>query len=194
MRPEHLHALARETAEKLCEFRRTHEPGCGWCVQSTNAIAAALQQVAAHTPVKRLREDARLRQPNWDNYGSAPISDAALDAAELLTHRWDAVACNDGGVQLELHTHGIDIEIAFDPDGKHATINGTFTNAHYTEATIERAKAEQREADAQIAEHLIADYVNSETLTAAYAGFEKAKREIAVAIRSCGLAALQETP
>jgi hypothetical protein len=47
-----------------------------------------------------------------------PITDAALDAADLVVSRWDAVPTNQGGVQLDLHTHGWDIELELDAEGK----------------------------------------------------------------------------
>lgn len=67
---------------------------------------------------QRLRDDASLRQRGWDSYGADPIQDAALDAADALYARWQAVPTNSGGVQLELHTSGWDIELEIGPDGQ----------------------------------------------------------------------------
>jgi hypothetical protein len=52
---------------------------------------------------------------NWDSYGAEPVDgraiNKALDILETLPGLWDAVPCVDGGVQLEQHRDGFDIEI-----------------------------------------------------------------------------------
>lgn len=57
----------------------------------------------------------RHMEPNWDSYGAAPIDPRAVDRAILmldsLAGDWQPVPCSDGGVQLELHDDGFDIEI-----------------------------------------------------------------------------------
>jgi len=69
--------------------------------------------------LRTLAADPRLTQPNWDSYGSQPISPAAIDAAaKFLGYRWQAVPCPDGGVQLERHDSGYDIEVTFDVNGQ----------------------------------------------------------------------------
>jgi hypothetical protein len=68
-------------------------------------------------PVTRLRADKTLQQPNWDSYQANPVTNAALDAAEQAYHRWDAVPTGRGGVQLELHSNGWDVELEIGPDG-----------------------------------------------------------------------------
>ena len=72
----------------------------------------------ANSITSHLRADNNLRLENWDSYGAAPLTDIALNTADLLHSRWIAMPTNDGGVQLELHTHGIDLEIEIGPDGK----------------------------------------------------------------------------
>ena len=67
---------------------------------------------------QRLRDDVSLRQHGWDSYGADPIQDAALDAADALHARWQAVPTVNGGVQLEIHTHSWDIELEIGPDGQ----------------------------------------------------------------------------
>jgi hypothetical protein len=54
----------------------------------------------------------------WDGYRGRPISPAtiakAIDYAKALNlapHKWHAVPCGDGSIQLEQHTNGFDIEI-----------------------------------------------------------------------------------
>ncbi len=53
--------------------------------------------------------------PGWDSYGAKPISlRAILKAKRLLgqlTGTWYPVPLSDGGVQLESHENGIDVEI-----------------------------------------------------------------------------------
>ena len=50
---------------------------------------------------------------NWNSYGALPISGAAIKAAESMSI---VPTCN-GGVQLEWHINGHDIEIEFAQDG-----------------------------------------------------------------------------
>lgn len=51
--------------------------------------------------------------PKWDSYAAKPISRAALDAVGRIA----IVPCADGGVQIELHQGGYDVEICFDAAG-----------------------------------------------------------------------------
>ena len=51
--------------------------------------------------------------PNWDGYGGKPITPAAVKTIEHFA----AVPCSDGGIQLEIHRDGFDIEIVVGPDG-----------------------------------------------------------------------------
>jgi hypothetical protein len=60
-----------------------------------------------------------LHQPNWDSYGSVPLATPAMDAADLFHSRWQATPCSDGGVQLEVHSHGHDIELKFEAVALH---------------------------------------------------------------------------
>ena len=66
---------------------------------------------------KALAEIEALRNlgPSWDSYGAPPINRAAINkAVDLkrgLSGRWSVVPCSDGGVQLEQHDGGFDIEI-----------------------------------------------------------------------------------
>lgn len=57
----------------------------------------------------------RHMEPNWDSYRAAPIDPRAVDRAILildsLSGDWHPVPMSDGGVQLELHSGGFDIEI-----------------------------------------------------------------------------------
>jgi hypothetical protein len=66
----------------------------------------------------RITDDwvARLRElkPNWNSYGAPAISEAAIEALGLFY----AVPMIDGGIQMEAHFGGKDLEIEIGPDGK----------------------------------------------------------------------------
>jgi hypothetical protein len=57
----------------------------------------------------------RHMEPNWDSYGAKPIDPRAVDRAILMLDSlpgdWHPVPMSDGGVQLELHEGGFDIEV-----------------------------------------------------------------------------------
>lgn len=59
-------------------------------------------------------------KPDWDSYGARRISeDAIAIASEIhaaLMSKWQIVPVATGGVQIELHAAGIDIEIEINPD------------------------------------------------------------------------------
>lgn len=55
----------------------------------------------------------RALEANWDSYGAVPITEAALRVAEAVAF----VPCCDGGIQVELHGGGAEIEIEIGPDG-----------------------------------------------------------------------------
>ena len=52
-------------------------------------------------------------KPNWDSYGAPRISREAISTIEHFA----TVPCPDGGIQLEIHRDGFDIEIVVGPDG-----------------------------------------------------------------------------
>jgi hypothetical protein len=65
--------------------------------------------------------DCTRLKPGWDSYDGAPTSEAAAVAAQRFL---DAVGTpphvaprSDGGIQLEWHVAGFDIEVSFDEDG-----------------------------------------------------------------------------
>lgn len=84
--------------------------------------------------VDKLREFAALEE-GWDSYGAAPIAGDALEAMRVFL---DAVQCGEaqllptrnGGVQLEVHSGGWDIEFEIDPSaGDMGVACWTFTAA-----------------------------------------------------------------
>ena len=61
-------------------------------------------------------KDLRNLKANWDSYGAVPIDERAIQKAyeiwRLLPGRaFQVVPTSDGGVQLEEHRDGFDIEI-----------------------------------------------------------------------------------
>lgn len=63
-------------------------------------------------------DDLRALEPNWDSYGAATISEAALTTASYLCF----VPTVNGGIQIELHAGGMDIEVEIDPEGLIETV------------------------------------------------------------------------
>ena len=55
--------------------------------------------------------------PNWDSYGGRPSSRLALDGARRFFDGAQVVPMSDGGIQLEWHLPGFDLEIDVAPDG-----------------------------------------------------------------------------
>lgn len=64
---------------------------------------------------KMLRE----LKPGWDSYDAKAIDPRCIDRAAVLWGQlsgdWQVVPCADGGVQLEQHRDGLDIEITVSP-------------------------------------------------------------------------------
>lgn len=58
---------------------------------------------------------------NWNSYGAPPIDERCIEKAFALWRQldgeWQVVPCNDGGVQLEQHRDGFDIEITVNRAG-----------------------------------------------------------------------------
>lgn len=77
-------------------------------------------------------------EPDWDSYGGLPTSEAAARKAIKIVSGFVAqsarlpaiVPVNDGGVQLEWHNNGWDVEIEVHPDGAVSTFidNGSISN------------------------------------------------------------------
>ena len=78
----------------------------------------------------RIANDPRLRVRGWDGYDAEPLDERAVEAARrFLRYAWDAVPTNDGGVQLERHDSGLDMEISWTPEG---ALDEVFTRARPT--------------------------------------------------------------
>jgi hypothetical protein len=52
-------------------------------------------------------------KPGWDSYEAEPITEAAARTADAVAF----VPRSDGGIQIELHGGGVDLEIEIAPDG-----------------------------------------------------------------------------
>lgn len=67
-----------------------------------------------------------LLEDNWDSYGGSAITKIALEKANLLLRALQAIQavepwiipCGGGGIQLEWHRNGFDIEIEISPEGE----------------------------------------------------------------------------
>jgi hypothetical protein len=81
---------------------------------------------------KKLKNLQKLEK-NWDSYGAEPIHEFALAEADTLFKCFkalgvkepQAVPTNEGGVQLEWHEGGYDLEIVISSEGK---VNDVFCN------------------------------------------------------------------
>jgi len=60
----------------------------------------------------RLNELARL-EADWDSYGAPPLTEAALRTADALVF----IPTGEGGVQIELHAAGAEVEVTIGDDG-----------------------------------------------------------------------------
>lgn len=61
----------------------------------------------SHTTLDRLAE----LKPGWDSYGAPALSLAALKVARVMLDAPQVVPTPGGGIQLEWHQDGLDIEI-----------------------------------------------------------------------------------
>ena len=73
---------------------------------------AGYSTAASAIKPEKIHQLAMLRS-GWDLYGAEPITTAALDVLHALA----VVPTVDGGVQVEWHVNGEDVEIAVAPDG-----------------------------------------------------------------------------
>ena len=58
---------------------------------------------------------------NWDSYGAPKIDPATVERARAWLDGGNVVPCSDGGVQLEWHSEGVDVEVTFRADGSTET-------------------------------------------------------------------------
>ena len=57
--------------------------------------------------------ELRSLKPDWDGYKASSITEEAIETLS----EFSIVPCADGGLQLETHRDGFDIEIQIRPDG-----------------------------------------------------------------------------
>jgi hypothetical protein len=76
-----------------------------------------------------IRNNAKLHARGWDGYNALPLELETINAAQRFIEGWSAVPTMQGGIQLEVHTHGIDFEIEFKPNRK----STVFLEAHHEE-------------------------------------------------------------
>ena len=67
--------------------------------------------------IRKLDEFSDLSQ-GWDSYSGKPIHKEAINTAKAMIWKlgdgWTPIPCSDGGVQLEYHEGGVDIEVQID--------------------------------------------------------------------------------
>jgi hypothetical protein len=69
-------------------------------------------------PLDTLANRPELRQKGWDSYTADPLDDRAVAAARaFLGYEWNAVPTIKGGIQLEMHTGGFDVELEWNETG-----------------------------------------------------------------------------
>lgn len=81
-------------------------------------------------PALEVLVELRTLPRNWNSYGALPIADRAIQVAIALLHdvmperapHAQIVPTAPGGVQLEWHTGGIDMEIEVEPNGEASVI------------------------------------------------------------------------
>lgn len=119
------------------------------CTRHISARPCPHQQardwLAASPPVDAGDQFAKLfaLPYNWDTYGSPRISLAAIERAQAFLMCVSVVPCSDGGVQLEWHQDGHDIEVKFDPSGAPAPVDaGQAERANRLAALIDTARAD----------------------------------------------------
>lgn len=86
-----------------------------------SAILAAhdttIRQEARQRIEEQIEKLAQL-EPGWDNGGAPSINPKALHVArELLTTPGQATPTHRGGVQIDWHCGGVDVELVINPDG-----------------------------------------------------------------------------
>lgn len=80
--------------------------------QQLAEIRALLLRAAIEEKVRGCRKD------NWDGHGSAAVTKAAIDTACTM----QVVPLPGGGIQIEWHAGGMDIEIEIDETGRIADV------------------------------------------------------------------------
>jgi len=57
-------------------------------------------------------------EDGWDTYDGRAPTEAAVHVAAAIKRNLTLVPLSSGGVQLEAHAGGVDLEIVIDPDGR----------------------------------------------------------------------------
>jgi hypothetical protein len=78
---------------------------------------------------------------NWDGYGAVPVTEKAIHAAEWI----EFVPTVNGGIQIELHIDGKDLEFEIDAEGRFESLlfiedkGGSLDEEVYAEWAAENA-------------------------------------------------------
>jgi len=80
-----------------------------------------MSEVSTATQLKRVQGFSELK-PGWDSYDALPIDPEVIEQAKRLLPRlgwgWVAVPTASGGIQLERHCFGLDMELSIEPSVK----------------------------------------------------------------------------
>lgn len=115
---------ALEKLERAAWYERESSPMRSKHLEFVMALIDSAPELIAE--LRRLRANAGLEaldrlsalEPGWDSYKGKPITKAALDAARaILSTPGYPVPTSDGGIQIEWHCGGVDLENSIHPDG-----------------------------------------------------------------------------
>jgi hypothetical protein len=88
----------------------------GYWLADQPSVADASRPVSEGPPKDRW-EALKALPKDWDSYGAEPLDAATVDKARAFLAAASVGPTVMGGVQIEWHIHGLDIEIEFLPDG-----------------------------------------------------------------------------
>jgi hypothetical protein len=74
-------------------------------------------------PIITRIEDLRALKDGWDGHGGKAPTRAALGAIHLWMMDAQIVPLSNGGIQIEWHRDGLDIEVEIDADGRLSGFN-----------------------------------------------------------------------
>ncbi len=89
-----------------------------WPLNGLRPMPAKANELLPVTPPALIAKlESMPTESGWDSYGGSPTTDAAKDVARIMLAPPCIVPTNSGGIQLEWHQGGWDIEIVIEADG-----------------------------------------------------------------------------
>lgn len=114
----------------MTQVLKDHECGCETCAHTAALCPASSSSIIEELARLRLRlaglpkqehdnvwEHLLALKAGWDSYGAKTITQESIDAAKQFLTSLHVVPTNKGGIQLEWHSCGVDVEVEFGPDG-----------------------------------------------------------------------------